>query len=189
MDLGSPLITQAIAVQLLGALGEVRELRRQQLKPRRDLLAALLRTHLGEWKFRPPAGGLFVWVELPDGDAREFAQVALRHGVVILPGPAMPATEGHTRRIPLPFVAGVETLRMGVDRLAAAWRDYTNRRTAGSGSRAWLSCEWKGLGRWLLAGWRFYLERDTGLAPYGQFVVLVCEAAGKRSCGPVYESG
>jgi DNA-binding transcriptional MocR family regulator len=124
MDLGSPLLTQAIAVRLLAAIGDVRRLRRQQLKPRRDLLAALLHRHLPEWKFRLPGGGLFLWVELPDGDAREFAQVALRHGVVTLPGPAMSATEGHTRRLRLPFVAEAETLRTGVGRLTAAWRDY-----------------------------------------------------------------
>lgn len=124
MDLGSPLITQAIAVRVLGSLGEVRMQRQQQLKPRRDLMAALLRKHLHEWKFRLSAGGIFIWVELPDGDSREFAQVALRHGVVILPGPAMSATEAHTRYIRLPFAAEAETLRIGLSRLSAAWREY-----------------------------------------------------------------
>jgi DNA-binding transcriptional MocR family regulator len=124
VDLGSPLLTQAIAVRLLGVIGEARRLRREQLKPRRELLAGLLRANLSEWKFRTPAGGLFLWVELPDGDAREFAQVALRHGVVILPGPAMSATEAHARCIRLPFLAEPETLKTGFGRLAAAWRDY-----------------------------------------------------------------
>jgi len=124
MDLGSPLIPQAVAVRLLGSLGDVRTLRRQQLKPRRDLLASLLHAHLRGWKFRLPAGGFFLWVELPDGDAREFAQVALRHGVIVLPGPAMSVTEAHTRHLRLPFLAEPETLRTGVARLSAAWRDY-----------------------------------------------------------------
>ncbi|MDE3129962.1 MAG: DUF4243 domain-containing protein, partial [Acidobacteriota bacterium] len=47
VDLGSPLVTQAIAVRLLGAIGEARRLRREQLKPRRDLLAELAAS--GEW--------------------------------------------------------------------------------------------------------------------------------------------
>ncbi|MBV9507146.1 MAG: PLP-dependent aminotransferase family protein, partial [Acidobacteriia bacterium] len=89
MDLGSPLLTQAVAARLLSEVESIRDLRRQQLKPRRDLLASLLRNRLPNWKFRMAAGGLFLWVKLPAGDARQLAQTALRHGVVILPGPLM----------------------------------------------------------------------------------------------------
>ena len=131
-DLGSPLLTQAIAVRLLAAIDQIRLLRRQQLKPRRDLLAGLLREFLPDWKFRLPAGGLFLWVKLPAGDAREFAQVALRHGTLILPGPAMSAAEQHASFIRLPFLAEDEMLRTGVRRLSAAWRDY---QPAGHGAR------------------------------------------------------
>jgi DNA-binding transcriptional MocR family regulator len=124
VDLGSPLVTQAIAVRLLGAIGEARRLRREELKPRRDLLAALLGEHLPEWSFRAPSGGLFLWVKLPCGDAREFAQVTLRHGVVILPGPTMSAADQHASYLRLPFLAEPETLETGIRRLCAAWRDY-----------------------------------------------------------------
>ena len=123
-DLGSPLLTQAIAVRLLGALDQARMLRRLELKPRRDLLCTLLHEHLPDWKFQAPAGGLFLWVKLPEGDSREFAQSALRRGVVILPGPAMSAAEQHARFIRLPFIAEGETLREAIRRLACAWQDY-----------------------------------------------------------------
>ena len=131
-DLGSPLLTQAIAVRLLAAIDSIRDLRRHQLRIRRDLMANLLRESLPDWKFRLPAGGLFLWVKLPAGDSREFAQVALRHGALILPGPAMSAAEQHSGFIRLPFLAEDETLRNGVRRLSAAWRDY---RPAGPGDR------------------------------------------------------
>jgi DNA-binding transcriptional MocR family regulator len=124
IDLGCPLLTQAIAVRLLGEIEVGRKLRRQQLKPRRDLLAALLREHLPDWKFRLSSGGLFLWVKLPGGDARELAQTALRHGVVILPGPLMSATGRYTSFLRIPFLAEPEALRTGIRRLAAAWRDY-----------------------------------------------------------------
>jgi DNA-binding transcriptional MocR family regulator len=123
LDLGSPLLTQAIAVQLLGALNLARRLRRSQLEPRRDLLASLIHRQLPEWKFRLPAGGFFLWVKLPDGDAREFAQTALRHGVVVLPGPSMSATGAHTRFLRVSFLAEPQTLRAGVGCLSAAWRE------------------------------------------------------------------
>ena len=123
-DLGSPLLTQAIAVRLFGAIDQIRLLRQRQLKPRRDLMARLLRESLPDWKFRIPTGGLFFWVKLPAGDSREFAQVALRHGTLILPGPAMSAADQHAPYIRLPFLAEDKMLRAGVRRLAAAWRDY-----------------------------------------------------------------
>ena len=123
-DLGSPLLTQRIAVHVLDTLDEFRELRRLQLTPRRDLLVNLLKRQLPEWKFRLPVGGLFLWVELPGSDAREYAQVALRHGVIVLPGPVMSAAEEQSRFVRLPFLAAPETLIAGVARLAAAWRDY-----------------------------------------------------------------
>ena len=123
-DLGSPLLTQAIAVRLLAAIDQIRLLRREQLKPGRDLMARLLRESLPDWKFRLPAGGLFLWVKLPAGDSREFAQVALRHGTLILPGPTMSAAEQHAPFIRLPYLAEDEILRAGVRRLSAAWSEY-----------------------------------------------------------------
>ena len=130
LDLGSPPLTQAIAVRLMGVVEEARRLRRAELRPRRDWAAAMLRERLPRWTFRVPQGGVFLWVKLPAGDAREFAQVALRHGVVILPGPTMSIAEQHAQRVRLPFLAEPDTLRTGIHRLAAAWKEYqaTDRR-------------------------------------------------------------
>ena len=55
MDLGSPLITQAIAARLLGVVDRARTLRQRQLKPRRERLASLLKAQLPEWRFSRPA--------------------------------------------------------------------------------------------------------------------------------------
>lgn len=123
-DLGSPLVTQAVGARLINALGEAQRLRREQLKPRRALLAQLLKKHLPQWQFCIPEGGFFLWARLPAGDARELAQVALRHGVLILPGSTMSAAGLYTRFVRVPFLADPEVLREGIARLAAAWRDY-----------------------------------------------------------------
>ena len=124
MDLGSPLTTQAVAARLLGVMDEARRMRQRQLKTRCHHMAALLKARLPDWKFARPAGGLFLWVRLPGGDAREFAQVALRHGVVVIPGPHMSADEQHARFIRLTFLWERETLTAGAARLAAAWTQY-----------------------------------------------------------------
>jgi len=123
-DLGSPLATQAIGAKLIQALPEAQRLRGEQLRPRRALMAQLLKRHLPEWRFRVPDGGFFFWARLPAGDARELAQVALRHGILILPGSMMSAAGLYTRFVRVPFLADPEVLRDGVSRLAGAWREY-----------------------------------------------------------------
>jgi DNA-binding transcriptional MocR family regulator len=125
MDLGAPALTQAVAVRLLAHIDRVRILRCEQLRPRRDALVRLLRRALPEWTFTVPAGGLFLWVELPAGDAQEFAQVALRRGVVIVPGTVLSPEGRHARSMRLPFLAEPAVLAAGVDRLRAAWDEYS----------------------------------------------------------------
>jgi DNA-binding transcriptional MocR family regulator len=124
MDLGSPSLTQAVAVRLLARVDRVRRLRCEQLRPRRDALVRLLRRRLPGWRFAAPAGGLFLWVELPAGDAQEFAQVALRRGVVIVPGSLFSHEGRHERFLRMPFLAEPAVLESGVERLHAAWEDY-----------------------------------------------------------------
>ena len=133
MDLGSPALTQAVAVRLLGQIDRVRTLRCEQLRPRRDALVRRLRRALPEWTFTVPTGGLFLWVELPAGDAQEFAQLALRRGVVIVPGSALSHEGRYERFMRLPFLAEPAVLAAGVERLRTAWADYSAagaRRTA-----------------------------------------------------------
>jgi len=132
-DLGSSLLPQAILQRLLAGIDPIRVSRRRQLKVRRDLMAGLLRETLPEWEFRLPGGGLFLWVRLPNGDAREFAQVALRHGVILLPGTVMSASEQHASFVRIPFVAEESDLRTGVRRLATAWREYQKAGSSGRG--------------------------------------------------------
>jgi DNA-binding transcriptional MocR family regulator len=124
MDLGSPTLTQTVAVRLLAHIDRIRDLRRDQLRPRRDALVRLLRRALPDWRFAVPAGGLFLWLELPAGDAQEFAQVALRRGVVLVPGAVFSPEGRYGRFVRLPFLAEPEVLEAGVDRLRAAWQDY-----------------------------------------------------------------
>jgi len=64
-ELGSPLLTQAIAVQLIAAIPEARRLRRIQLIPRRRALVDLLKKHLPDWKFRTLPGVSFFGFNYP----------------------------------------------------------------------------------------------------------------------------
>lgn len=128
-DLGTPLLSQLLSARLLEHREEVAAARRDMLLPRLDRLERLMRRELPAWAWRRPAGGLSLWVELPEGNATAFAQVAQRHGVIVVPGPLLSADEGHPRHLRLSFAAGIGAIAEGVERLAAAWSAY---RSAGS---------------------------------------------------------
>lgn len=123
-DLGTPLLSQLLAVKFLDHIEEVLAERRQELVPRRDLLCELMATHLPEWTFQRPSGGLSLWLTLPRGNADELAEVALRHGVMVVPGPALSVDDGNRRCVRVVFTRPESELTEGVKRLAAAWAAY-----------------------------------------------------------------
>lgn len=123
-DLGSSLISQLLAVQLMPHLEQVIELRRQELTPRRDFLLETLSRKAPSWCWKCPQGGLFVWVQLPQGDARDLAQEALHNGVIVTPGTTLSVDGSHTAWLRLPFLLPLDHLQVGLDRLIAAWERY-----------------------------------------------------------------
>ncbi len=122
-DLGSPVLDQALAARLLPRLSELAARRSDELRGRLDLLERLLGEHLPRWRWQRPDGGSALWVQLPGADAAAYAQVALRHGVEVVPGSAMDPSGGHDSYLRLPFTFPPETLTQLVSRLAAAWSD------------------------------------------------------------------
>jgi len=89
-DFFVPGMMQETALQLITAPAWPRHLRalRTALRERRDWLAAALRTHLGaESLLHTPAGGLHLWLRLPQG-ASDLAieQAAAREGILVSAG-------------------------------------------------------------------------------------------------------
>jgi DNA-binding transcriptional MocR family regulator len=123
-DLGTSLVSQAIAVNLLADADRIWDLRRHELAERLALLQDLLGRHLPGWAWRSPGGGLCVWARMPDGSSTELAQIASRHGVLIAPGPVMSPTGRFDEYVRLPFDYRPATLEQGVRRLGSAWQAY-----------------------------------------------------------------
>jgi DNA-binding transcriptional MocR family regulator len=123
-DLGGSLPGQVIATRILEHYDEVRRERRVHLVERFELMCDLLGRSLPTWTWDPPRGGLCLWVRLPYGNAADFAQVALRHGVSVVAGPVASADGSFGDYLRLPFGHAPATLEQGVRRLAAAWQDY-----------------------------------------------------------------
>ncbi len=120
-----PLQEAALEVVSSPAWRRHRRRLRTELRARRDALVAALHRHLPALApATVPAGGLHLWVALPDGaDDLALAGEAAAEGVVVFPGrPWFPAEP------PGPFLrltyaaAGPDALDEGVRRLARAWR-------------------------------------------------------------------
>ncbi|HEX7252168.1 MAG TPA: PLP-dependent aminotransferase family protein [Thermoanaerobaculia bacterium] len=123
-DLGGSLLSQLAAVKLLARADKVKQIRRRQVRERFERLTGLLSRHLPDWTWLPPSGGLSLWVKLPEGAASEFAQVALRHGVSVVPGPLASPDGGFDDHLRLPYVLGSEQMEEGIRRLGRAWEVY-----------------------------------------------------------------
>ncbi|HJP78795.1 MAG TPA: PLP-dependent aminotransferase family protein [Pseudonocardiaceae bacterium] len=122
-DLGNAVLDQALAARLLPKLADIATGRRATLLGRLDLLQDLLIGQLPSWRWRRPEGGSALWVELPEVNAQVFAQVALRHGVEVVPGSATDPSGAHDNHIRVPFTLPEADVTELVTRLAAAWNE------------------------------------------------------------------
>jgi len=129
-DLGSSLVTQAIATELFSRIGEARALRAVELRGKRDLVVEMIRSRGLDWSFEEPQGGMSLWLRLPQTDTQMLVQTALRHGVTIAPGNRFSVDESHGEFLRLPFLLHRESLAVGVERLIAAWRELTGTRAS-----------------------------------------------------------
>ena len=102
---------------------------RRAYASRRDALAAALGEHLpADSRFALPAGGFFIWVQLPGGvRAAELLPLAEAHGVSFAPGKRF-SSDGDDGHLRLSFsLYDEETLAEGARRLAAALRAHVGR--------------------------------------------------------------
>ena len=132
-DLGTSLLSQAVAVGLLRDVTRIEHIRRGELGDRLAVLADSLERQLPDWSWKAPRGGLALWARLPEGSATELAHVARRHGVAIVPGSVMSPTGSYDDFVRLPIDHEPHVLEEGVRRLALAWSSYrtTARERAG----------------------------------------------------------
>jgi DNA-binding transcriptional MocR family regulator len=122
IDISSPVIEQLVAAELLADPEPVLDGQRATLRARRDALAAALRSSLERWRFRLPAGGASLWIELDAPHSTALAAVATQHGVRLAAGPRFGVDGAFERFLRLPYTLPQERLAEAVERLAIAWR-------------------------------------------------------------------
>ena len=123
-DHGTSLISQALAIAALQDFDSIRRARIDRARSNLGVLEKALNARLPQWSWQHPAGGLCIWVRLPRGNAAEFALLADRHGVRVVPGTVASASHSHGDCLRLPYASDPTLLVQGVDRLSHAWVEY-----------------------------------------------------------------
>lgn len=127
MDLGAAPYEQLVVARLLADRDAVLAQQRLRLRRQRDHLAERLASVLPDWQFSVPAGGLTLWVTLPDESSSRLAAAAYQSGVIVTPGPRFHVSGGGERHLRLPYTATETVLTEAVERLAAVWADVQRR--------------------------------------------------------------
>ena len=120
VDLGTSVVEQLAAVELLQTSELALAGRREQLRQQRDVLLAVLGTTFREWEIPRPGGGLSVWARLDRPIASRLAEVALSHGLRLGAGPRFGGDGSFERFLRVPYTLPPAQLHEAVGRLAAA---------------------------------------------------------------------
>jgi DNA-binding transcriptional MocR family regulator len=123
-DLGTSLLAQLLASQLLPKIERARDERHDALSESRRLAMETLADLTVDWEAQMPSGGASLWVRLPSACATAFAQRAERAGVLILPGPTFSISDGLDDHIRISYAASPSTTHRGLQLLAAAWSTF-----------------------------------------------------------------
>lgn len=134
-DLHTPGFNQRIVHEVVrtGFLHQHLPMVRARYKAQRDAMAAALAQHLGPLgaRWNTPAGGMFFWVDLPEGlDAHALLPQAVEAGVAYVPGAAFYAGAPRPNTLRLSFVTvDAERIAAGVKSLASVLAAALDRRT------------------------------------------------------------
>lgn len=121
LDLGTAVLEQLVLVELLRAGPVLLEERRAEARRRRDALVVALRTHVPDWRFEVPVGGLTLWCELPVDRGEDLSRVSESAGVRLARG-AQFGSGGMDRFVRVPYSAPADECDEVGRRLAVAWR-------------------------------------------------------------------
>jgi DNA-binding transcriptional MocR family regulator len=127
LDMASPVFEQIVATSVLERLGEIMQERLATIRLRRAALTAALDRELPAWRYTLPAGGMFLWVTLPEPVSTSLAIQASEHQVQITPGPRFADAGLLERYIRIPFTLSPDQLESAVAVLAHLSPDAARR--------------------------------------------------------------
>lgn len=133
-DLGTPALSQVVSAWLLHRRHEIGDARRREVRTRIEDATRSLSERLPEFRATPAAGAVALWLRMPRGASRPFAEIARRRGVAIVPGDSLSADGASDGFIRVAIGASSAHFEEGIRRLESAWNEYD--RTTGAALRA-----------------------------------------------------
>ncbi|WFR68187.1 PLP-dependent aminotransferase family protein [Curtobacterium flaccumfaciens] len=135
-DLGTPVLDQLVARELVPRTEAVLEARRGYLRQGRDDVVGALRARLPEWDVPSPAGGLTTWVGLGRPVSSALVLAARAEGVVLASGGVFGPDGGFERFLRVPFtMPPADRVRL-VDVLERSWERIGGETAGARGSLA-----------------------------------------------------
>lgn len=125
IDMGTPILEQLAAAELLRVADDVLPERRELLRTRRALMLSLLEEHLPDWRPCQGGGGLALWVRLPAPMSSALSAAASRMGLDVPPGPRFGVDGTLERFVRIPYTLPPDQMADAVRLLARAWRSVT----------------------------------------------------------------
>ena len=127
-DLHTPGFNQRVVYEVIrdGFLRDHVPTIRARYKAQRDAMRVALERHMPPGcRWNAPSGGMFFWVELPEGvDAVALLPKAVRRGVAFVPGAAFFASNPRMNTLRLSFVTVAPAqIGQGIEMLAQALKD------------------------------------------------------------------
>ena len=135
-DLHTSSLSQLLAARFItdhDFEGHIERIRKVYGSRCRAMIAAMKEHFPDDIRFTRPAGGLFLWVELPEGiSSREVLELSLEENVAFVPGGAFYANGGHENTMRLNFSAMPEDrITEGIRRLGLVLADALEPAVAG----------------------------------------------------------
>lgn len=127
-DLGSAAFEQLVFAEILARDDTLTRSGLKNLRLQRDHLMTALADKLPDLDVPAAAGGLSLWVTLPEPMSTRLTAEAFHRGLLLTPGPrffAAPVSAGE-RHLRLPYTHAPEVLSEAVDRLADAYAARMN---------------------------------------------------------------
>lgn len=120
-DLGAPLLEQLALTELLRGGAGLHPERRDELRASRAAMLSALPAAVPGARWVVPAGGLSLWVELPEPRAHQLAAAAVEEGLLLSPGPQFAVAHGLERFVRLPYKDPPGVVTDAIHRLGRAW--------------------------------------------------------------------
>ena len=121
LDIGAPILEQLVLAGMLGEGLAALPGERAAHRLRCAALVTAVRTHLPDWEFEEPGGGLSLWCRLPEPLSSAIVTRCEERGTLLVPGAAFSVDgAGLERFLRLPFALEPPQLGRAVEDIAAA---------------------------------------------------------------------